>query len=214
MNPGNPQRAINTDSAVRLEYLTLGWMGLEFASSLALGVLSGSLLLLAFGIDSLIELASATVVLWRLRAEFGGGVSDERVDSVERRAARFTGYLLVALAAYVAASSAYGLLVGHTPNLGESVWGLVIGVVALLSMPLLAKYKRVLAAPNRLNSKALRADAAEAISCAYLSAVLMVGLLLSRLLGWWWIDSAAALLLIPFVILEGREALSGEAEEG
>ena len=92
----------------------------------------------------------------------------------------------------------------------ESVWGLIIGGVAVLTMPWLAYYKRRLARPGRLNSQSLRADAAEAVSCAYLAGVLIVGLLVSRLLGWWWLDLVAALALLPFILLEAHEATSGE----
>jgi len=206
------ERAADVQVAIRLEYATLAWMVLEFVSSVALGLLSGSLLLLAFGLDSLIELTSAAVMLWRLRAEFGGDAGRDKIQSAEQRAARGTGYLLYALAVYVAASSAYGLAVGHRADAGESIWGLAIGVIAIVAMPWLAYYKRRLASLERLNSKSLRADAAEAASCAYLSAVLVVGLLLSRLLGWWWLDSVAALVLIPFIVIEGHEATSEESE--
>jgi divalent metal cation (Fe/Co/Zn/Cd) transporter len=208
------ERTRDVQTAIRLEYVTLAWMTLEFVSALALGLLSGSLLLLAFGLDSLIELASAAVMLWRLRVEFRAKVSMERIVRAERRAALWTGSLLYALATYVVASSAYGLAIGHRADTRMSVWGLAIGVVAVIAMPWLAYYKRKLAAPGRLDSKALRADAVEAVSCAYLAGVLIVGLLLSRLLGWWWLDSVAALALLPFIVFEAHEATSEKDEEG
>ena len=206
------ERTRDLGVALKLEYVTLAWMALEFASAVTLGLLSGSLLLLAFGLDSLIELVSAVVIVWQLRVELRGDFDLEQIAPVERRAAVWTGYLLYALAAYVVASSAYGLTLGHRTEV-ESVWGLLIGIIALTAMPWLAYYKRKLAGPGRLNSTSLRADAAEAMSCAYLAGVLMVGLLLSRLVGWWWLDSVAALGLVPFIALEGREATS-EAHEG
>ncbi len=89
----------------------------------------------------------------------------------------------------------------------ESVWGIVIGLVAKIGMPILAGFKLRVAA--RMNSRALQADAMEAITCGYLSIVLMVGLAATRLFGWWWLDSVAALALIPFLIKEGREAING-----
>jgi divalent metal cation (Fe/Co/Zn/Cd) transporter len=207
-------RARDLQAALRLEYATLAWMTLEFVSALALGLLSGSLLLLAFGLDSLIELASAAVMVWRLQVESRGNAAMERIVTVERRAELWTGYLLCALAAYVVASSAYGLAFGHGADTRVSIWGLIIGVIAVIAMPFLAYYKRKLARPGRLDSKALRADAAEAISCAYLAGVLIVGLLLSRLLGWWWLDSAAALALFPFIVFEAHEATSEKDEKG
>ena len=206
------ERARDVRIALRLEYATLGWMALEFASAVALGLLSRSLLLVAFGIDSVVELASAVVMVWRLRMEFRGKGAPERIEAVERRAALWIGYLLYALAAYVVASSAYGLALGQHADVRESVWGLVIGVIAVFAMPGLAYYKRNLAGPTRLDSRSLRADAAEAVSCAYLAGVLIIGLLLSRLLGWWWLDSVVALALIPFIVNEAREAATGEPE--
>lgn len=201
-------------AALWLEYFTLAWMTLEFASAVALGLLSRSLLLLAFGLDSLIELVSAAVMVWRLQVELRGKAGWERIVTVERRAARWTGYLLYALAAYVVASSAYGLALGHDADTSLSVWGLAIGAFAVVLMPWLAHRKRMLAAPGRLDSRALRADATEAISCAYLAGVLIVGLLLSRLLGWRWLDGVAALGLVPFIVIEAREATGAEGATG
>src|SRR5579864_9285898 len=116
--------------ALRLTYLTLAWMTVEGAASVALGVVSKSILLIAFGIDSGIELFSAFLLLWRLRAEAGGKADAARVEAVERRASKWAGYALYALALYVVATSIYGLVVHHAANAQESVWGVAIGVVA------------------------------------------------------------------------------------
>ncbi len=196
--------------ALRLTYLTLGWMFVEGASALWLGTVSRSLLLQAFGFDSVIELFSASVLLWRLRVEAGGKADAARVEAVERKAARWVGYTLYGLAGFVVLNSAYGLFLLHRQaDTRESVWGIGIGLVAKIGMPLLAGWKLKVAA--RLNSRALRADAMEAITCGYLSVVLMIGLAVTRLLpGFWWLDSVAALALIPLLIKEGREAISGE----
>ncbi|PYJ01109.1 MAG: hypothetical protein DMF00_05930, partial [Verrucomicrobia bacterium] len=127
---------------------------------------------------------------------------------VEDRAARLVGYSLYALVAYVVLNSGYGLLIARQiTNTHESVWGFVIGAVAKIGMPILAGYKLKVAA--RLNSRALRADAIESITCGYLSIVLMIGLAATRLLDWWWLDSVAALALIPFVISEAQAAIGG-----
>ena len=195
--------------ALRLTYITLGWMTVEGAASLLLGWASKSLLLEAFGIDSVIELFSAAVLLWRLRIEASGAATSEHVDLVERRAARLVGYSLYVLVAYVVLNSGYGLFIAkRITDTHESAWGILIGVVAKIGMPILAAYKLKVAA--RLNSRALRADAIESISCGYLSIVLIVGLAATRLLGWWWLDSVAALALIPFLIKEARAAIRGE----
>jgi divalent metal cation (Fe/Co/Zn/Cd) transporter len=205
------ERADDVRLALLLTYITLGWMTIEGAASLLLGWASKSLLLEAFGIDSLIELFSASVLLWRLRIEASGGADEERVEAVEHRASRLVGYTLYFLVAYVVFNSAYGIFVAHrVTDTHESAWGILIGLIAKIGMPILAGYKLKVAA--RLNSRALRADAIEAITCGYLSVVLMVGLAATRLLGWWWLDSVAALALIPFLMKEAGAATCGKAE--
>src|SRR5947207_9581036 len=199
--------------ALRLTYITLGWMTIEGAASLLLGWVSKSLLLEAFGIDSIVELFSAGVLFWRLRVEASGATTLQRVDLVERRAARLVGYSLYALVAYIVFNSGYGLFITkRITDTHESVWGILIGLVAKIGMPILAAYKLKVAA--RLNSRALRADAIESITCGYLSIVLMIGLAATWLLGWWWLDSIAALALVPFIIKEARAAISGESCSG
>ena len=203
------QRSDDVRFALLLTYITLGWMTIEGAASLLLGWASKSLLLEAFGIDSVIELFSAAVLVWRLRVEANGIAASEHVDAIERRAARLIGYSLYGLVAYIVLNSSYGLFIAkRITDTHESVWGILIGVVAKVGMPILAGYKLKVAA--RLNSRALRADAIESITCGYLSIVLMTGLAATRLLGWWWLDSVAALALIPFLVKEARAAISGE----
>ena len=207
------QRSDDVQLALRLTYITLGWMTIEGAASLLLGWASKSLLLEAFGIDSVVELFSAAVLLWRLKIEASGRATLQHVDLVERRAARLVGYSLYALVAYVVLNSGYGLFIAQRiTDTHESAWGILIGLVAKIGMPILAGYKLKVAA--RLNSRALRADAVESITCGYLSIVLMVGLVATRLLGWWWLDSVAALALIPFLIKEARAAISGGCDCG
>jgi divalent metal cation (Fe/Co/Zn/Cd) transporter len=203
------ERSDDVRLALVLTYITLGWMTIEGAASLLLGWASKSLLLEAFGFDSIIELFSASVLLWRLRIEASGRADEARVEAVEHRASRMVGYTLYFLVGYVVFNSAYGLFIAHrVTDTHESAWGILIGLVAKIGMPILAGYKLKVAA--RLNSGALRADAIEAIVCGYLSIVLMVGLAATRILGWWWLDSVAALALIPFLIKEARAAIEGE----
>lgn len=204
-------RAKDVQTALILTWLTLGWMTIEGTAALMLGRASHSLLLEAFGVDSIVELFSAGVLLWRLRIEASGRADEATIETVERRAARIVGYTLYVLAVYVILNSTYGLFVVHRmTDTHESAWGILIGLVAKIGMPVLAGYK--LRAATHLNSRALRADAMEAITCGYLSVVLMVGLAATRLFGWWWLDSVAALALIPFLIREGREAITGECD--
>src|SRR6266699_4731340 len=204
------KRSDDVQFALLLTYITLGWMTIEGAASLLLGWASKSLLLEAFGIDSVIELFSAGVLMWRLRVETSGNADETRVEAVERRASKCVGYALYFLVLYVVFNSVYGLFIARrVTDTHESAWGILIGLVAKIGMPILAGYKLKVAA--RLNSRALRADAVESIVCGYLSIVLIVGLAATRILGWWWLDGVAALALIPFIIKEAREAISGEA---
>lgn len=207
VDPTN-QRAADLKFALLLTYITLAWMTIEGAASLLLGWVSKSLLLEAFGIDSVIELFSAGVLLWRLHVESRGRANAARVEAVERRASSWVGYTLYFLVLYVVFNSAYGLFIAHrATDTHESAWGILIGLVAKIGMPILAGFKLKVAA--RLNSRALRADAIESITCGYLSIVLMAGLAATWLFGWWWLDSVAALALIPFLIKEARAAISG-----
>ena len=124
--------------ALLLTYITLGWMTIEGAASLLLGWASKSLLLEAFGIDSIVELFSAGVLLWRLRVEASGATTLQHVDLVERRAARLVGYSLYALVVYVVLNSGYGLFIAkRITDTHESVWGIFISAVAKVGMPVL-----------------------------------------------------------------------------
>jgi len=211
INQPESNRAADLRIALALTYVTLGWMTIEGGASLWLGWQSRSLLLDSFGLDSVLELVSAAVLLWRLRAELSG-IDEEASAGVERRASTIVGRLLYVLAAYVAVMSVYGLFAHRVTDTHESVWGILIGLTAKIGMPLLAGAKLKVAA--RLGSKALRADAMEAVTCGYLSIVLIVGLAATRAFGWWWLDSVASLALIPFLIMEGREAVTGECSCG
>src|SRR5215469_2250163 len=187
--------------------LTAAWMLIEAAVAIGSGVAARSLSLIAFGADSLIELASAGVVLWRLNFEMRQG--EELSESVERRTSRIGGVLLFALAAYVIASAAYGLW--RQQGQEFSAPGFVLTVLAIPIMLVLAKAKIRVA--DQIGSGALRADAVESIACAYLAGVVMLGLLAQLLAGWWWVDSITSLAIVVFLVKEGREAWNGEACE-
>lgn len=207
MNSASPAiaPARNTQAALRLETLTIGWMVIEASASIGAGVVAGSVLLLAFGVDSIIELISAGVLFHRLCKEAGATANAAEIEALEHRAARIAGYLLYALAAYVVLQSGYGLLHRHTAE--TSGVGLAVALVAALGMPILARAKIRVA--DRIGSKALRADAMETFTCGFLSWILLAGLVANALLHWWWLDSVAALVLVPFLIKEGREAIKG-----
>ena len=175
--------------AVRLELVTVIWMALEAALAIGAGVVARSVVLTAFGVDSVVELLSGIVLVWRMSVE-AGGAGIARVDRVERRAAIAAAVLLVLLCAYVVISSIGGLLLRGVP---------------FLAMPLLAGAKRRV---NRtLQSAALRADIAETVTCAYMAGVTLAGLALSMLPGAWWLQYPAALALLIWLVPETKEAL-------
>ena len=190
--------------AFRLEWFTVAWMTIEAVIAIAAGVAAHSISLTAFGIDSLIELASAGVLIWRLSVELKHGRAFS--EDAERTASRIAGGLLFALAAYVVAAAAWGLWSRE----GEAFsWlGLIVAALAMPIMYLLAKRKLAVAA--QLGSRALRVDAVEAITCGWLSFVVVIGLLAQLAFRAWWIDSVTSLAILWFLIKEGREAWAGE----
>jgi divalent metal cation (Fe/Co/Zn/Cd) transporter len=186
--------------ALRLEWLTLGWMLVEAAVAVGSGIAAHSLTLIAFGADSVIELASAAVLIWRLVVEARQG--EAFAETIERRAARIGAVLLFGLAVYVVITALWGLWVRNGQEF--SLPGLIVALAAIPIMIALARAKLRIAAD--LGSAALRADAAEAIACGYLSAVVIFGLVAQWLTGAWWIDSVSALILVPLLLREAVEA--------
>ena len=191
--------------AFRLEYITLGWMVIEAAVAIGSGIAAQSLTLLAFGIDSLIELASAAVLLWRLNVELRHG--EAFAERAERTASRIGGALLFALAAYVVASAGWKLWTQQGAEF--SLPGLAISVLSIPIMYVLARRK--LAVASAIGSRALRADAVESITCGWLAFVVVGALVAQLLIGAWWVDAAASLAIVWFLVREGREAWEGEA---
>jgi divalent metal cation (Fe/Co/Zn/Cd) transporter len=193
------------DRALRLEALSIGWMTVEAVVALASGLAAGSLTLTVFGIDSLIELASACVLIWRLTVELRHG--QDFSETIERRASRIAGALLFALAAYIVLASAWRLWTGAAQAFS---WpGLAVALLAIPVMHLLARGKLDLA--TRLGSRALRADAVESLTCFWLSLVVVAGLICNLVFGAWWIDAVTSLGILWFVVREAREAWAGEA---
>ena len=186
----------------RLEYFTIAWNGFEAAVALVAGLLAGSIALVGFGLDSVIETISAGILLWRLRAE------DDplRRERTERTARRLVGICFLALAVYVASASLRALWTKAQPE--RSIPGILIGLAAVVVMPLLGRAKRRVAA--QMDSRALHADSRQADFCAYLSAILLAGLLLHMVLGWWWADPVAALVMTPIIAREGVQGLRGQ----
>lgn len=181
----------------QLEWLTIAWNCAECFIAVVAGWLAGSIALVGFGIDSAIEVASAVALLWRL--QHAGAARDQK-------ALRIVGVCFLALAAYVATDAGLMLVRRQAPE--ESLTGIVLSLLSLAVMPVLARAKRRVA--GQLNSAAMEADARQTDLCAWLSAILLAGLLLNALLGWWWADPAAALAMTPIIAREGLDALRGK----
>jgi divalent metal cation (Fe/Co/Zn/Cd) transporter len=196
-------------TALQLETITIVWMVIEAAAAVGAGIVAGSLLLVAFGIDSAIELASAIVVFRRLRIEADERFAselDDTVRTIERKVTRIAGYLLFLLSAYVILQAIFGLVTQHAAE--TSPVGIAVAVIAAIGMPFLAKVKLRVAA--RIDSGALRADAIETLTCGYLSWILLAGLAVNAMTHWWWMDSVASLAIVPLLLREGWEAVAGE----
>ncbi|MEJ7861983.1 MAG: cation transporter [Pyrinomonadaceae bacterium] len=189
-------RSVNVRRGRNLEYLTIGWNSLEAVVAIGAGLLAGSIALVGFGVDSVIESLSGAVLLWRL---FAG-------EHREELALKLVGGSFLFLAAYVAFDAGKSLFFRELPE--ASYVGIGLAVLSLIVMPVLARAKRRVAA--NLNSRALQADSRQTDICAYLSAILVVGLGLNALFGWWWADPVAGLVMIPIIAKEGIQALRGE----
>lgn len=185
---------------MQLELATIGWNAVEAGGAIGAGAAASSVALVGFGLDSIVEVASAGVVLWQFL-----GVAEER----ERRARRLIGASFFALAAYVAATAVRDLLAGHEPD--SSTVGIALTAVSLVVMPVLAWVKRRTAV--ELRSRTLLADAKETAFCAWLSAATLAGLGVNAAFGWWWADPVAALVVAGFAVNEGREAWDDDEDE-
>ena len=190
--------------AFRLEWLTIGWMSVEAIVALASGLAAGSLVLMAFGLDSVIELASAGALVWRLTIELRHGQALS--ENAEFLASRIAGGLLFALAAYVTIAALWSLWTRQ----GEAFsWpGFIVALAAIPSMRYLSRRKIAIA--DKIGSRALRADAMEAVTCGWLSFVVVVSLAAQWAFGMWWIDGVGALAIVWLLVKEGREAWAGE----
>src|SRR6516165_5754869 len=190
--------------AFRLEWLTIGWMTVEAVVAIASGLAAGSLVLFAFGLDSVIELASAGVLMWRLIVELRHG--QKFSETAERIASRIAGSLLILLATYVVVAAIWRMWIGAGE---EFSWpGFVLALLAIPAMRYLARRKFAIA--EKIGSRALRADAMEAIACGWLSFVVVVTLTLQWFVGAGWIDSVGSLAIVYLLVKEGREALSDD----
>ena len=186
----------------RLEYFTIGWNSIEALAALITGLLAGSIALVGFGLDSVIEVVSGTALLWRLHRD----VNKRQREKAERFALWIVGICFMALATYITFDSLRFLFFRESPE--HSLAGIVVAIAAMVVMPVLRRAKRDVA--RQLGSAAMHSDAKQADFCMYLSAILLGGLVLNLWLGWWWADPLAALVMVPLVAKEGIGALRGK----
>lgn len=187
----------------RLEYVTIVWNVLEGLIAVIAGAVAGSISLVAFGIDSFIEVTSGGAVLWRMTSD----ADLPRREKTEARALRIVGVCFLALAVYVTYQAIADLLGRDAPK--QSIPGIVLAAASVIVMPLLARAKRRVG--RQMGSAAMAADAKQSLFCMYFSATLLVGLLLNATLDLWWADPVAALIMVPMIAREGVEAIQGKA---
>jgi divalent metal cation (Fe/Co/Zn/Cd) transporter len=199
--PSPAQRGRLVARARQLAWIGLGWHVVEAAVAVSAGVVAGSVALVGFGADSLIEAAAGIVVLWLM--------ADARSASAaaERRAQQLIAASFVVLAVYIGVEAVRDLVAGHHP---DASWvGIGLAVVTLATMPPLAIAKRRVG--DRLGSSATASESRQTMLCAYLSAALLVGLLANAAAGLWWADPATGLVIAAVALREARDAWRGRA---
>jgi divalent metal cation (Fe/Co/Zn/Cd) transporter len=186
--------------ARRLSWLSLAWMGAEGAIAITAGILAGSIALVSFGLDSVIEGFASLVIVWRFT---GWRLLSH---AAEERAQKLVAIQFFLLAPYVAFEAVHKLVTGEQP---QTSWlGIALITSSVIGMPFLGVAKRRLA--DKLGSVATRGEGTQNLLCAYLAAAVLVGLLGNALLGFWWLDPLAALVVAAVAVKEGRESWRGE----
>lgn len=199
--PRQPERAHLIGRARLLAWLGVAWHGIEAAVAIIAGIVAGSIALVGFGADSLVESFAGFVLLWRLAGSRTGS------EDAERRAQRLIGASFYLIAAYVGVEAVRSLAAVERPEV--SYVGIGLAVVTLVTMPPLAAAKERVA--ERLGSSATKSEGRQNLLCAYLSAALLVGLGANALFGWWWADPITALVIAGVAVNEGREARRGDS---
>jgi divalent metal cation (Fe/Co/Zn/Cd) transporter len=187
----------------QLEYFTIAWNSLEGLVAVIAGAVAGSISLVGFGIDSFIEVTSGSVLLWRMSVD----ADVRKREGREKLSLRIVGVCFLALAAFIGYESISDLVSKRPPE--HSTPGIILACVSLVVMPLLSRAKKKVGA--ELGSGAMHADAKQADFCVYLSAILLLGLVLNAALGWWWADPAAALIMVPIIVKEGIDGTRAKA---
>ena len=187
--------------ALSLEYVTVGYNIVEAIASILAGRLAGSIALVGFGLDSIVESLSGFVLIWRLKKH--GTVSQEEEEKIEKRASRFVGITFFVLGAYILLESVKKIVLREIPD--PSLFGIIIAVVSLIIMPLLASAKHRIG--KQLGMASLVADSKETFVCAVLSAALLIGLLTHYFFRFWLSDPIVGLLIVAFLLREGYELI-------
>jgi len=192
-------RAALVRRGIWLSYATIAYNTLEAIGSLIAGFLAGSVALVGFGVDSVIEVMASLAAQWRLRSD----LDLRRRDRVEIWTRRIVAICFLALAFYVFADAASTLWQREAPD--RSLFGIVVLALSVIVMPVLARRKKRVA--RAMRSGALEAEAAQTSLCAYLSVIGLGGVALNALFGWWWADPGAALIMVPIIAAEGWEGV-------
>ena len=196
-------RYVTVRQGILLSYATIGYNSLEAIGSLVAGLLSGSVALVGFGIDSVIEVIASLAAQWRLRTD--ADLSRRSVS--ELMTLRIVGWCFIALAAYVTVDSVKSLFLAEAPD--RSWFGVIILSLSVIVMPTLAWGKRRVA--KKMQSAALKAEARQTSLCAYLSVIALGGVGLNALFGWWWTDPAAALCMVPIIVKDGLDGVRAKS---
>lgn len=192
-------RAALVRRGIWLSYATIGYNSLEAIGSLIAGLLAGSVALVGFGVDSVIEVMASIAAQWRLRSD----LDPVRREGIELWTRRIVAVCFLALAVYVLADAASTLWKREAPD--RSLFGIVVLALSVIVMPVLARSKKRVA--RAMRSGALEAEAAQTSLCAYLSVIGLAGVALNALFGWWWADPVAALIMVPIIAAEGWEGV-------
>ncbi len=192
-------KASYSKSGRKIEYLSVAWTSLEALIGIIAGLIAGSVSLLGFGVDSIIEVVSSMLLIWRL-------ADHPDAEKREATAHRLVGVGFLALGGCIFLEALRQLATHSPPRV--SYFGMAYALASIVVMPLLARAKRRVAA--QLGSHALHADSHQSDICAYLAVILLVGLSLNALLGWWWADPVAALCMVPIILKEGVSGMRGE----
>lgn len=193
---------------LRLEYFTVGYNILEAIASIVFGSIAGSIALIGFGLDSIIESLSGLVLIWRLRQH--GEISEAAEERIEKRAIKFVAITFFILGSYVLFESVKKLVIAEIPE--PSLPGIIIATLSIIIMPILTwqKYKT----GKQINSRALVADSRETLACFFLSVALLLGLGANYLFGFWQADPIVGLIIVAFLFREGWEGWKESSEEG